>query len=225
MHKRWKDRLLTLLFPHKCFLCGRTLAGTGWLCEKCVLPETDGLCLGCGKKRDGCVCGGICYDGATASLWYQEGVRRGIHRFKYDGRWYYTAFLGELMARRVQEDFPDFSFDLVTYVPMHPKKRRARGYCQSALLAREVGAGLGLPVEGTLRHTGNRGVQAEQKTTEARKDNAKRSFAAGEKNLAGLRVLLVDDVLTTGSTASRCAELLKELGARSVHVVAAATTP
>lgn len=224
MRRLWRERLLTLLFPHKCFLCGRTLAGTGWLCEKCRLPQADSLCLGCGKGRDDCVCGKISYDGATAPLWYVGGVRHGIHRFKYDGRRYYGAFLGEMMARRVCEDFAGLPFDLITFVPMHPKKRRSRGYCQSAVLAREVGALLNLPVEETLRHTGNRSAQAAQKGKGARQDNAERSFTQGEIDLTGKRVLLVDDVLTTGSTASRCAELLKGQGASSVYVVVAATT-
>lgn len=220
----WKDRLLTLLFPHKCFLCGRVLPDMGWLCKTCVLPETEDLCPRCGKEWDDCICGTVSYDGASAPLWYMEGVRRGIYRFKRDGRAYYASFLGELMARRLQSDLERIPFDLVTYVPMHPKKQRARGYCQSRLLAQEVAARLELPVEDTLIHTGNRCAQKEQKGVASRRANARRSFAAGDKNLTGLRVLLVDDVLTTGSTASCCADLLREQGAASVYIVVAATT-
>lgn len=220
----WKNRLLTLLFPHKCFLCGRVLPDTGWLCKNCILPETDDLCPRCGKEWDDCICGKVSYDGASVPLWYLEGVRRGVYRFKHDGRAYYASFLGELMARRIQSDLERLPFDLVTYVPMHPKKRRARGYCQSELLAREVSARLDLPVEETLTHTGNRNSQKEQKGMANRRKNARRSFAAGDKDLSGLRVLLVDDVLTTGSTASRCAELLREQGAVSVYLAVAATT-
>lgn len=224
MGERWRERLLTLLFPHKCFLCGRVLSGTGWLCGGCALPETEDLCPRCGKEWNACICGAVAYDGASAPLWYVQGVRVGIHRFKYDGRAYYAAFLGELMADRVLADLGRVPFDLITYVPMHPKKRRARGYCQSELLARQVAGRLDLPLEETLSHTKNRRAQMEQKGLADRRENAKKSFTSLEKDLSGLRVLLVDDVLTTGSTASRCAELLKEQGAASVYVLAAATT-
>lgn len=219
----WREWLLTLLFPHKCFLCGRVLPDTGWLCKGCILPEADGLCR-CGMEPDSCICDEADYDSASAPLWYTAGVRHGIHRFKYDGRAYYAAFLGELMADRIRLDLGGAPFDFVTFVPMHPRKRRARGYCQSQLLAKEIARRLDIPMEGTLRHTGNRKAQMEQKGLAKRRENALRSFENGEGDLSGMRLLLVDDVLTTGSTASCCARLLKEQGALSVHVAVAATT-
>lgn len=224
MREGWREWLLTLLFPHKCFLCGRVLPDTGWLCAGCVLPETEDLCPRCGKEWNACICGRAAYDGACAPLWYADGVRVGIHRFKYDGRAYYAAFLGELMTDCIRANLQRIPFDLVTYVPMHVRKRRARGYCQSELLAREVAQRLDLPLEETLRHTKNRRAQMEQKGIANRRENARKSFEPLGKDLSGLRVLLVDDVLTSGSTASRCAELLKEQGAEYVFLAAAATT-
>ncbi len=226
MHKgfhRWKEQLLLLFFPHKCFLCGKVLSGSGWLCEHCTLPQTENLCLGCGKDRKNCICSRVSYDGAWAPLWYTAGARYGIHRFKYEGRTYYAAFLGELMAQGVQALWTE-AFDCITYVPMSPKKQRARGYCQSELLAKEISRQLKIPVEKTLCHTAHSKSQMSQKGLEARIKNASCSFQRGEKDLQGLQILLVDDVLTTGATASYCAELLKAQGAVSVFVLTAATT-
>ena len=171
-----------------------------------------------------CICQRIAYDGAWAPLWYTAGARYGIHRFKYEGRTYYAAFLGGLMAQGVKALWETVPFDCITYVPMNPKKQRARGYCQSELLAKEISSQLEIPVEQTLYHTANAKSQMSQKGLQARIKNAAHSFQSGGKNLQGLRILLVDDVLTTGSTASYCAELLKQQGALSVFVLTAATT-
>ena len=124
-------------------------------------------------------------------------------------------------------NFTDIPFDFVTYVPMHPKKRRQRGYCQTELLARALAKRLGLPVsDGFIVHTGLGGAQMEQKGFDAREANARQAFAACKgRHIDGGTVLLIDDVLTSGATVRRCAALLLERGAQSVYVVTAMTTP
>lgn len=223
------EQVLTLLFPHKCFLCGRVLAGTGWLCGECVPPYAGVLCTRCGKPAADCICWRCdpVYAGATAPLLYTGGAREGMYRFKYDGRSYYAPFLAALMERRVRADFTDIPFDFVTYVPMHPKKRRQRGYCQTELLARALAKRLGLPVSDEfIVHTGLGGAQMEQKGFDAREANARQAFAACKgRHIDGGTVLLIDDVLTSGATVRRCAALLLERGAQSVYVVTAMTTP
>lgn len=226
------DRLLTLFFPHKCFRCGKVLAGTGWLCDVCAaqMPETaaDQLCPRCGKRTQECACarleGG--YDRAAAPFYYTDGVDYGVHRFKYGGRRYYAPFLADRMAVCVKAAFAAERVDCVAYVPMHPRKQRQRGFCQTELLAEELGMRLAVPVRGDLlRHTGKGGAQMELHGAQARRVNADCSFGAwAGKTLHGETVLLVDDVLTTGATARRCAELLKRLGAGRVFLIVIATT-
>lgn len=226
---RW-ERLLTLVFPHKCFCCAKVLAGTGYLCEDCMqaLPLTcKELCRFCGKKQEECICSEQPpYQGATAPFYYTKGVPYGIHRFKYDGRSYYAAFLGDYMARKVCEVLPNAGFDCIVYVPMHHKKQHQRGFCQTKLLAERLSSQLSVPIRADiLRHTGKGGAQMEQKGGAARQENARISYTCCKAaTLNGERVLLVDDVLTTGWTVRRCAELLLKKGASEVYVVTAATT-
>ena len=102
-------------------------------------------------------------------------------------------------------------------VPLHPKRLRQRGYNQSALLAREVGKGVGLSMmEGVLVRSKDSPPQASSRGIEERRRNVEGVFACSSKALEGLRVLLVDDVCTTGSTLSACAQALKSQGASSV---------
>ena len=152
---------------------------------------------------------------------------RGMRAAGNSGRSYYAPFLAALMAKRVRGDFGDGAFDLVTWVPLHRKKLRQRGFCQTELLARELSRRLSAPVVGgLLAHTGRGGAQARQEGAAAREHNAREAFSLCRgAALKGERVLLVDDVLTTGATARRCAELLKKAGAGEVFLAAAATTP
>lgn len=225
------EKLFSLLFPHKCFCCGQVLVGTSYLCAACEngLPLTDGLlCSRCGKMEEECACaecdGG--YTRASAPFFYTDGVPHGIHRFKYDGRRYYATFLAAQMAARAREDFAGAMPTLITYVPMHPKKQRQRGFCQSEALAALIAVELQLPMRGDiLLHTANKTAQMEQRGLANRQSNADKSYASRKAaSLHGERILLVDDVLTTGSTARRCALLLLKKGAGEVFLLVAATT-
>ena len=213
----WKEWALSLLFPLHCFLCGKPLPDTGWLCPSCTPPEAAGFCT-CGKPPAECICQrmeGCCQ--AVVPAWvYTQGVERGIHRFKYDGCSYYAPFLGQAVARAVQEQLGEVPFDWVTYVPTSRARLRERGYCQTQLLARETAARLGLPVKsGILAHTGEGTQQARQKGLRDRQANAEKNFTLAKRpDLTGQRVLLVDDVYTSGSTLFRCAGLLSGLGAQ-----------
>ena len=122
-------------------------------------------------------------------------MERGIHRFKYDGCSYYAPFLGQAVARAVQEQLGEVPFDWVTYVPTSRARLRERGYCQTQLLAWETAARLGLPVKsGILAHTGEGTQQARQRGLRDRQANAEKNFTLAKRpDLTGRRVLLVDD--------------------------------
>jgi ComF family protein len=123
--------------------------------------------------------------------------------------------MAQLMARYVEEE--DIEADLVVAVPLYGRRKRLRGYNQSALLARELSRLCGLSlVERGLARRRNTPPQARSVDAEARKRNVADAFSADRRWVEGKRVLLIDDVMTTGATLDACAGALREAGAASV---------
>lgn len=150
---------------------------------------------------------------------YEATLRQLIHLFKYDQMRPLAKPLGALMARAIPREQ---RFDLIVPMPLHWKKRFSRGYNQSELLAQEIARRWGVPVRKIVRRVKPTAPQAGL-TNSKRRLNVRGAFSTSAK-LKGLRVLLVDDVLTTGATASACARVLKRAGASHVTVAAVART-
>ena len=200
--------LLDLLYPPRCPFCGRILErGEDRMCVLCGqgLPRTDGP----GPAPEGC-------DLCLSPLHYRDGVRRAVHRYKFEGGAARAELFGELMARRLSDN-RDGAVDLVTWVPLHPKSRKRRGYDQAELLARRTAELCGIPAEATLEKIRVTGTQSQQSTGEDRCANVEEAYRAlPGLDLTGRRVVLVDDVVTTGSTLAQCAACLRSAGAASV---------
>ncbi len=129
--------LLGLLYPPKCPFCGQVLErGEAGMCALCQgeLPWTDGP----GGPMAGC-------DVCLSPLWYRDGVREGVHRYKFNGGAAHAALFGELMAQCLSDRW-DGGVDLVTWAPLHPKRKKRRGYDQAELLARRVGEAAALQI-------------------------------------------------------------------------------
>lgn len=201
--------LLDLLFPPRCVGCGR---GGHWFCPVCVAAIQPAPAW-----RDGLE--------PLAGLWvaglYEDPLRIAIHALKYEGRRQLAAPLGQLLVaayRRQNQGSARMRFDAILPVPLHPKRQAERGFNQSALLARGLACGVGLPLREDVltrsRHTPQQvGLDAAQ-----RRANVAGAFACrpGHPALAGKRLLLVDDVCTTGATLAACAGALRAAGAREV---------
>ncbi len=201
--------LLDLLYPRKCPFCGRVLerGETGW-CARCPeeLPWTE---PGDGKTVEGC-------DACLSPLWYRDGVRKGVRRYKFGGGKSHAALFGQLMAQCLQ-DRGTGRADLITWAPLHPQRKRERGYDQAELLARRVGELSGLPVAGTLEKARATAVQSQAGEDGARRDNVRGAYRAlPGAELAGKRVVLVDDLATSGATLAECAAALQGAGAAAV---------
>ncbi len=201
--------LLDLLYPPKCPFCGRVLerGEEGW-CASCQ-EELPWVEPGDTRAVDFC-------DACLSPLWYRGGAREGMHRYKFGGGRGHAELFGLLMAQCLQDRWEE-SADLITWTPLHPKRRRERGYDQAELLARRVGELTGLTVESTLEKVRATAVQSEISEEEARKANVKDAYRAlPGLDLAGKRIILIDDVVTTGATLSECAAALRQAGAASV---------
>ena len=160
---------------------------------------------------------------ARAALLYEGPARGALMRLKFGGLRSLAAALAPSMAGRLESDAAQTIVGrtgwVVTWVPLGTRRRRRRGFDQAEALARPVGNLLGLPVRRVLRRAIETGPQARRSGAERRVALRGAFEAVGQ---IPERVLLVDDVLTSGATAAACAEALTSAGAREVGVVAAA---
>ncbi len=209
-----------MLFPPRCASCREV---GSLLCAKCLdefeLIEPP-LCPRCGRPRSNgrlcplCQRGPLRIDGVRAVAYFDGTLRDTIHRFKYSNLRDLAIPLGKLMGDYWEKS--PLPADIIAPVPLHPARLRERGYNQAALLARELGKSIGLPVvEHSLVRVRATRPQVELGALE-RKENVQDAFRCPNAELGGKRILLIDDVCTTGATLEACSIALQQVGARSV---------
>lgn len=216
----WGRALVELLFPAQCLGCGKE--GT-YLCLSCQasLPEAmDALCQRCGMPLEpGEVCAACkeavgSLDGIRSPFLMLGLVREAIHHLKYRNLRALAGPLGGLLWGYLEAH--PLPVEALTPVPLHPRRLRERGHNQAALLARELGRRADLPLlEGSLVRVRASLPQARASNAQQRRANVEGAFLC-RGHLEGLRILLVDDVCTTGATLEACAVALKKAGAASV---------
>ncbi len=207
--------LWDFLFPPKCVLCRRVLSSSAReLCQDCEALEHWHP----SSKRK------IQFlDSHTAIWYYEENPRRAILSYKFYRARHLGRKLGRLLAAHIQQRELE-QVDCITWVPVTYRRRWERGYNQSELLAKEASRVLGIPALPLLKKVRHTRRQARMNAPQ-RKANILGAFAPVKgQNVAGKRVLLIDDVLTTGATAGECARVLSAAGAREVHCAAVAAS-
>ncbi len=214
------EGLLNLLFPPRCVSCERS---GGWICPAChqeiefVRPP---LCPSCGQATSSPRTCPSCHrappqiDGIRAVAYLEDPVRTAIHRFKYSNLRSLAPVLGKLAGDYLTQN--QLPVDVIVPVPLHPRRLKERGYNQAALLAKEIQTALGIPLmdDSLVRvksTTPQVGLSAPQ-----RRENVTGAFRCIDSGLEGQRVLLVDDVCTTGATLEACSIALRQAGAREV---------
>ena len=204
-----KDLFLNLLFPPKCVLCGKLL-------ER---DETD-LCRTCRVESPWHAKNNLKFPflDSWAAVWYYEGyIRKSLHRFKFNRARHYGDTYGRLLAMKLLNEYPE-GFDVLTWVPVSRIRKFTRGYDQVELLAVAVGRELGINPVRTLRKRRNNRAQSFITGQAQRRANVLGVYRIEDPELVrGKRVLLLDDIITTGATAGECARVLLTAGAREVH--------
>ena len=231
--EKWTDRIwnpaLDILFPIRCLGCG---VPGGFICaacadnmprleepfcEICANPGTNGICGWCLDKEPD-------IDEIRAPYLYlpSSPIHKAIRMLKYRGIRALAPELADLLARYM-EDSPT-RFDLIVPVVSHPSRIRRRGYSQAALIAADLGKRLSIPVlEDALTRVRNAPSQLSTRSRERRWNNVQENFSS-RHDLSGLVILLVDDLVTTGSTAASAAHALKNAGSLSVFCLSVART-
>ncbi|MCC5858799.1 MAG: ComF family protein [Ectothiorhodospiraceae bacterium] len=218
----------TWLFPAICRPCGDPGMRDMDLCPACYreLPRNACACLRCAEPLParGLLCGRClrdppAFDSVCAPWLYAPPLDWLIQELKFGGRIASGRLLGQLLARRLQRRTP--AVDLVVPMPLHDARLRERGFNQATELARPVATSLGLPLDCTSLIRVRPTARQAGLPLARRAGNVRRAFAV-RRPLDGLRLAVVDDVLTTASTARSVATALKEAGAARVEIWAVA---
>ena len=210
------QRILRLLFPPKCVLCKRLLAK----------EETD-FCHECREKAPQFEKSTLKLSflaGWTAVWYYKDTVRESLLRYKFAGRQSYASAYGRALAMKLQtSELTDF--DILTWVPVSSLRRMRRGYDQVELLANATAKELGIAPCKTLKKIRNTPPQSGIKDIYRRRANVLGAYRPVKpENIRGKRILLLDDIITTGATASECARVLLTAGAKEVYCAAIAVS-
>lgn len=191
-------------------------------CQRCGASAGPGAAL-----ADGCAfCRGkkLAWDRLTRLALYDEPMDGWIKQMKFGRQWSWASCYGKLLAHRVGEPI-DPDKIVVTYVPMHWRRRWRRGFNQAELMARALAKTRGWPMVPLLRRTDWTPPQPSVVASQ-REANVRQSFALREVDLQGWQVLLIDDIKTSGATLGTCSRLMKSAGARSIQVgIAAVADP
>lgn len=212
------DRAISILLPMRCVLCGEAVAYDDLWCGKCELPYACDIRLP--------VWSGL--DSASSPLFYKGKVIGAVLRLKRKPDMRTARFFAELMCEKVKTELQK-DFDMLIPIPISREKLSERGFNQAETLARELGGLMGMDgnIVCDILLRNNRAAPQHKLMARERFENAKRSYsmlAEWSETVRGRKILLVDDVYTTGATLSACALLLKGAGAAGVSAVTATYT-
>ncbi len=230
----WANAALSLAYPELCQLCEREPAtpARSYVCDACrakVRPVEPPFCSVCGRPFQGEVttesdCGHCRttapgFDWARSAVLAVDPVLKAIHGYKYRRQLWFEGFLAELLAARAAPQLSRPDWDCCVPVPLHPLKERERGFNQAHRLAARLSRLTDIPLEArVLRRVVPTPSQTRLSRGE-RIENMRGAFALRpRRSVKGWRVMLIDDVFTTGSTSGACARILRQSGAARVAV-------
>ncbi len=229
-------RLLSVLYPSRCPLCDTVVpqirsvpckecerkieyAVQGSRCFRCgkfLLDQDEEYCSDCRRKDH-------FFSQGYGILPYQGMIRQAVLRFKFHGRKEYASYYGELMARKAIHKIMQWNPQVILPVPMYAPKRRRRGYNQAEILAEELGKLTHIEVRTDLVQRVTATTPQKELSPELRRKNLQKAFTAFEEIKYYERVLLVDDIYTTGSTVDAISNCLRKHGVKKIFILVLCT--
>lgn len=221
-------KLLSLLYPGRCPVCDRIAPFGKDICPECegtFRPATQPWCMKCGKKlmTEEEYCADCTrqkhYFLRARSLYEYESVAGAIYRLKYAGRQEYADYFGRKISSYLAEFLKMTEPDALIPVPLHPKRKKKRGYNQATLLAQAVSEYTGIPVyENYVKRVRNTKPLKRQNPRE-RQNNLKKAFNITQNDVKLKSTIIIDDIYTTGSTVDEIARELKAHGVERIYVI------
>jgi competence protein ComFC len=230
----WLNAGLGLIYPEVCQICGmaRATPAEGYACGDCQAKARfieEPFCERCGRPFEGDIttrfeCANCqemqwAFQSARSAVVARDPVLEVIHRYKYQRALWFEPFLAGLFIRAAKPVLTEANWDMIVPVPLHPSKQREREFNQAERLADRLGAAVRIHVNKRLLQ---RAIPTRTQTQLSRSErlaNVRNAFAMRPaQRLNGERIVLVDDVFTTGATTSACARVLSAAGAGQVCV-------
>lgn len=226
--------ILDLLYPRHCPLCNAVLEFEGMqVCEPCIRKQVcikPPYCMKCGKTIEDATeeyCGDCrevpkTFERGFPVFAYSGAIKDALYAFKYKNQRSYGDFFADCIYGQYGEEFRKLQFDGLVPVPVHRKKRKARGYNQAEVLARSLAKHLELPVYPSyILRIVNTNPQKEL-NDKIRMKNLNNAFKIGENTIKLKKVLLVDDIYTSGATIEACTKVLLDAGVEKVYYTSVA---
>ncbi len=228
--------LIEFFYPRRCPVCGKIITPRGNLicleCENQLIKIQEPRCKKCSKPIESNEIE-YCYDCKKKtfhykrgfSLWLYNGImKKSISEFKFQGRREYSDFYVSELVKQFGEEIKTFNFDILVPVPLHKQKKRERGFNQAELLALGIGRELDISVLPNLLIREKKTLPQKSLNDRERLKNLEKAFQFSHEEASKYRnkihkVLLVDDIYTTGSTIEACTNILLQNGVKEVYFI------
>jgi ComF family protein len=222
---------LDFFLPAACLLCAQHLEDSNSfaICNQCMTeaaPLGSAHCCLCAQPFPDATTSHLCgvclkhppdFSRVHAACRYQGSIKDAVHRLKYRNQLALAKPLGMMLVDTIRNSAPECSLDCIVPVPLHPQRLKHRGYNQAVEISRPLTRQLGLPMETGLLQRSRRTPPQQGLSAAQRSRNVRKAFAlAGQ--VGGSRILLVDDIMTTGETVRECCRTLMQGGAAEVQV-------
>lgn len=215
--------IATLIYPNTCLSCGEIINEGEYFCDCCFemleRVDLDKQCIKCGLPKGKCDCRKKIYvfDAITAPFYNKGGAQNAMYTYKFARREYVSVFFAQQMSLNVKYMYTDVCFDGICYVPLSKKSYRKRGFNQSKKIAGYMSEILKIPLVENALGCKNKRKSQHKTDADKREENVKGKYFPLKK-VSG-RILLVDDIKTTGATLNECAKQLLSAGAVSVYCI------
>lgn len=224
----WKEFIISIFFPRHCPICDEVIFYGTKICAGCAAKLCyikEPVCKKCGKQLENEIreyCGDCIrkvhhFVQGKAVFAYRDGMKLSMYRFKYSNKREYADFFAQEAVRRYGKWLLKREIEVIVPVPMYAAKRRSRGYNQAEVFAEALGREIGIPVDKRLVKRVKNTIPQKSLNDRQRKDNLKGAFQVCTNIVKYKKILLVDDIYTTGATVDAVAEVLNGAGTKEVY--------